>query len=114
MAARALRASTSTSPGCWRRRSTSRVGTTPRRSARAPSSATSLQHPAVTVLLVAFRVHRGGAMTTVTIAEGTVGTDRYEPYTGFDAVISGDPDAAVAWLRTTSGGDGVLYTGMFV
>jgi uncharacterized protein len=30
-----------------------------------------------------------------------------------DAVLSGDPAARVAWLRTGSGGAGVLYTGMF-
>lgn len=52
--------------------------------------------------------------TTVhTVARGHAGTDDYEPYDGFDAVLAGDPAGAVAWLRTASGGDGVLYAGMF-
>jgi uncharacterized cupin superfamily protein len=53
-------------------------------------------------------------MTDVTtIAHSTATTTDYEPFTGFDAVISGDPDAGVAWLRTAPAGDGVLFTGMF-
>ena len=43
----------------------------------------------------------------------SVGTDRYEPFDGFDAVIDSDPAARFAWLRTGSAGEGVLYTGMF-
>ncbi|RDI73636.1 Cupin-type protein [Gaiella occulta] len=42
-----------------------------------------------------------------------VDTTDYEPFNGFEAVLEGDPDAKVAWLRTESGGEGVLYTGMF-
>ncbi len=53
-------------------------------------------------------------MTEVaTIARSDATTTDYEPFTGFDAVISGDPDAGVAWLRTAPAGDGVLFTGMF-
>ena len=52
--------------------------------------------------------------TTSTVARGTAATTDYEPYNGFDAVIQGDPTAGVAWLRTASAGDGVLYAGMFV
>ena len=53
-------------------------------------------------------------MTTVhSVARGTVDTTEYEPYNGFDAVLEGDPAAGVAWLRTTSSGEGVLYAGMF-
>lgn len=48
-----------------------------------------------------------------TIAHDTATTMVYEQFTGFDAVVSGDPDAGVAWLRTTPAGDGVLFTGMF-
>ena len=48
-----------------------------------------------------------------TIAHNTATTVDYEQFTGFDAVVSGDPDAGVAWLRTTPAGDGVLFTGMF-
>jgi len=47
------------------------------------------------------------------IAHTTVDTTTYEPFTGFEEVIEGDPNAKVAWLRTESGGEGVLYTGMF-
>jgi uncharacterized cupin superfamily protein len=50
---------------------------------------------------------------TKNVAQATVDTDAYEPYDGFDAVLAGDPLAKVAWLRTTSGGEGLLYTGMF-
>lgn len=54
-------------------------------------------------------------MTTVhPIARSTISTDAYEPFNGFDAVLEGEPSAGVAWLRTTSAGAGVLYTGMFV
>lgn len=54
-------------------------------------------------------------MTAIhTVAQGSAATDDYEPFNGFDAVLEGDPAAAVAWLRTTSAGAGVLYTGMFV
>lgn len=48
-----------------------------------------------------------------TIAHTNVGTKNYESFDGFEAVLDGDPDAKVAWLRTESSGDGVLYTGMF-
>jgi uncharacterized cupin superfamily protein len=48
-----------------------------------------------------------------TIAHRTATTMDYEPFTGFDAIVSGDPDAGVAWLRTSPPGDGVLFTGMF-
>ena len=41
-----------------------------------------------------------------------VDTATYEPFDGFDALLDGDPLARVAWLRTTSGGEGVLYTGL--
>jgi len=51
--------------------------------------------------------------TSTTVAQANVDTTAYEPYLAFDAVLSGDPAARVAWLRTTSGGEGVLYTGMF-
>ncbi len=37
----------------------------------------------------------------------------YEPFDGFEAILEGDPAAEVAWLRTESGGEGMLYTGMF-
>ena len=47
------------------------------------------------------------------IAKSQVGTQAYEPYNGFDAVLAGNPAARVAWLRTESGGAGVLFTGMF-
>jgi uncharacterized cupin superfamily protein len=52
-------------------------------------------------------------MTASTISQSTVDTNNYESFTGFDEVISGDPAAQVAWLRTGSGGDGMLFTGMF-
>jgi uncharacterized cupin superfamily protein len=52
-------------------------------------------------------------MSAPTVAQSTVDTQSYEPFTGFDAVLSGDPDAKVAWLRTESGGEGVLFAGMF-
>jgi uncharacterized cupin superfamily protein len=51
--------------------------------------------------------------TTQSVSRSTVATDVYERYDGFEAVLSGDPAARVSWLRTTSGGDGVLYAGMF-
>jgi uncharacterized cupin superfamily protein len=54
-------------------------------------------------------------MTTVhPVAHSSVDNEAYEPYNGFDAVLEGDPAAAVAWLRTTSAGEGVLYAGTFV
>jgi uncharacterized cupin superfamily protein len=53
-------------------------------------------------------------MSTTTVTRSTADVSSYEPYNGFDAVLEGDPAAGVAWLRTTPGGDGVLYTGMFV
>jgi uncharacterized cupin superfamily protein len=37
----------------------------------------------------------------------------YEGFTGFEAVIDGDPAARVGWLRTESGGNGMLLAGMF-
>lgn len=52
--------------------------------------------------------------TRLTVARSTVDAETYEPFHGFDAVLEGDPAAAVSWLRTTSAGDGVLYTGLFV
>ena len=48
-----------------------------------------------------------------TIAHNNATTMTYEQFTGFDAVVSGDPDARVAWLRTSPAGEGVLFTGMF-
>jgi uncharacterized cupin superfamily protein len=53
------------------------------------------------------------SMTTSTVERSTVDTHDYEPFSGFDAVEDGDPAAQVAWLRSTSGGEGVLYAGMF-
>jgi uncharacterized protein len=50
---------------------------------------------------------------TTEAATATIDTSAYEPFNGFDAVLAGDPAAQVAWLRTTSGGDGMLYAGMF-
>jgi len=50
---------------------------------------------------------------TTNVAHTSVDTNAYEPYDGFDAVLAGDPAARVAWLRTTSGGEGMLYTGLF-
>jgi uncharacterized cupin superfamily protein len=47
------------------------------------------------------------------ICHGRIDAGGYEPFDGFEAVLDGDPAARVAWLRTTSGGDGVLYAGMF-
>lgn len=53
-------------------------------------------------------------MSDLTAASKThVDTTNYEPFDGFEEVIEGDPAAKVAWLRTQSGGDGVLFTGMF-
>jgi len=54
------------------------------------------------------------ATTAPAIAHGSAATADYTPYDGFDAVLQGEPDAGVAWLRTGAAGDGVLYTGMFV
>lgn len=51
--------------------------------------------------------------TTTSITLGTTAAADYEPFTGFDEVISGDPAAGVAWLRTTATGDGMLLVGMF-
>jgi uncharacterized cupin superfamily protein len=48
-----------------------------------------------------------------TVATDTVAAARYEPFRAFDEVVSGDPAAEVAWLRTESAGEGMLYTGMF-
>jgi uncharacterized cupin superfamily protein len=54
---------------------------------------------------------------TMTIAiapsRSTVAGEVAEAFTGFDAVLDGEPAARVAWLRTGSGGEGMLYTGMF-
>jgi len=36
-----------------------------------------------------------------------------EPFTGFDAVLAGEPSAHVGWLRTDSAGDGMLLAGTF-
>ena len=52
-------------------------------------------------------------MTAVLVERSSVDTTQYEPFSGFDAVLDGDPAAQVAWLRTTSDGAGVLYAGMF-
>jgi uncharacterized cupin superfamily protein len=52
--------------------------------------------------------------TTTTISRGHVDTPIEEPYDGFDAVLAGEPNARVSWLRTGSAGEGMLYTGMFV
>ena len=46
-------------------------------------------------------------------ARSTVAAEAAESFTGFDAVLDGEPAARVAWLRTGSGGEGMLYTGMF-
>lgn len=51
------------------------------------------------------------------ISTSTTGTDEpaaLEPFNGFAEVIEGDPDAGVAWLRTTASGDATLYAGIFV
>ena len=53
------------------------------------------------------------SVTTLTVSRSTVDTDAYEPFDGFECVIAGDPAARVAWLRTESAGDGVLYAGVF-
>jgi uncharacterized cupin superfamily protein len=37
----------------------------------------------------------------------------YEAFDGFEAVLAGEPNARVGWLRTDSGGDGILLAGMF-
>ena len=50
---------------------------------------------------------------TTDIALDNVDTTAYERFEGFDAVLSGEPAARVAWLRTTPAGDGALYAGMF-
>jgi len=47
------------------------------------------------------------------VAQARADTRAYEQFDGFDAVLAGDPAARVAWLRTGSGGDGLLFTGMF-
>ncbi|HEY3017138.1 MAG TPA: cupin domain-containing protein [Nocardioides sp.] len=52
-------------------------------------------------------------MTAILVERSSVDTSDYEPFSGFDAVLDGDPAAQVAWLRTSSGGPGVLYAGMF-
>ena len=46
-------------------------------------------------------------------ARSTIALDGADSFTGFDAVLDGDPAARVAWLRTASGGEGMLFTGMF-
>src|SRR3954453_22742364 len=46
-------------------------------------------------------------------AHSTVAAHAAESFTGFDAVLDGDPAARVAWLRTGSAGEGMLYAGMF-
>jgi uncharacterized cupin superfamily protein len=46
------------------------------------------------------------------IHHDSIDTGDYEPFDGFEAVLGGEPAARVAWLRTSSGGDGVLYAGM--
>src|SRR5690242_10394949 len=47
------------------------------------------------------------------VYRSVVDPDDYVPFDGFDAVLSGEPRAAVSWLRTVPAGDGVLYAGMF-
>jgi hypothetical protein len=47
-----------------------------------------------------------------TVATGTVASARYEPFGAFDEVVSGEPCAQVAWLRTEAAGEGMLYAGM--
>ena len=49
----------------------------------------------------------------IALTRSTVATDVAESFTGFDDVLDGDPAARVAWLRTGSGGEGMLFTGMF-
>jgi uncharacterized cupin superfamily protein len=50
---------------------------------------------------------------SIAVAQARSDTKAYEPFDGLDTVLAGDPAARVAWLRTHSGGQGVLYTGMF-
>lgn len=56
----------------------------------------------------------GTGASASTVARSRVDVAVAEPYDGFDAVLAGQPNARVAWLRTGSNGDGVLYTGVFV
>jgi len=51
--------------------------------------------------------------TAIAQAQSTVRAETPESYTGFDAILDGEPAARVGWLRTGSGGEGMLYTGMF-
>jgi uncharacterized cupin superfamily protein len=53
-------------------------------------------------------------MTTITTAISRIDSPIDEPYDGFDAVLAGEPNARVSWLRTGSAGEGILYAGMFV
>jgi uncharacterized cupin superfamily protein len=50
---------------------------------------------------------------TNVINRSSIDTGTYEPFNGFEAIVHGEPAARVAWLRTSSGGEGVLYAGMF-
>ena len=52
--------------------------------------------------------------TICTVAVINADSAHYERFEAFDAVLAGQPDAEVAWLRTRSSGDGVLYAGLFV
>src|SRR5258708_31149348 len=57
---------------------------------------------------------RRSTMTvSIAVAQARSDTKAYEPFDGLNTVLAGDPAARVAWLRTDSGGQGVLYTGMF-
>ena len=51
--------------------------------------------------------------STDVIHRGSIDTGTYEPFDGFEAIVHGEPAAQVAWLRTSSGGEGVLYAGVF-
>jgi uncharacterized cupin superfamily protein len=46
--------------------------------------------------------------STIPVAVSTVGTTRYEPF-----LFEGRPFGEVHWLRTASGGAGVLYAGLW-
>ncbi len=50
---------------------------------------------------------------THAINRSSIDTGTCEPFNGFEAIVHGEPAAQVTWLRTSSGGEGVLYAGMF-
>jgi len=51
--------------------------------------------------------------STSTIVLGTDDPAHLEPFHGFAEVLEGDPDAGVAWLRTSGTGAATLYAGVF-